>query len=60
MAPDQHDKHVEEDVQAYVDVTFHDLPISERRLEEIRRVQENDPLCQEVAWYCREGWPKKG
>ena len=60
MAPDQHDKHLEEDVQAYVDVIFQDLSISEQRLEEIRHAQENDPLCQEVARYCREGWPKKG
>ena len=44
MAPDQHDKHLEEDVQAYVDVIFQDLSISKRRLEEIRRAQENDPL----------------
>ena len=29
MAPDQHDKHLEEDVQAYVDVIFQDLAISE-------------------------------
>ena len=35
MAPDQHDKHLEEDAQAYVDVIFQDLLISERRLEEI-------------------------
>ena len=60
MAPDQHNRHFEGDVQAYVDVIFQDLPITERRLEKIRRKQDNDPLCQEVARYCQEGWPEKG
>ena len=35
MAPDQHNKHLKEVVKAYVYVIFQDLPISERRLEEI-------------------------
>ena len=35
MAPDQHDKHLKEDVQDYVDVIFQDLPATERKLEEI-------------------------
>ena len=43
-----------------MNVVFQDLPISEWQLEEIGRAQENDPLHQEVAWYCREGWPGKG
>ena len=60
MAPDQHNKQHEEDVQAYVDVIFQDIPVTEQRHEEIRRAQENDPLCQEVAWYRREGWREKG
>ena len=60
MAPGQHDNHLEEDVQAYVDAIFQHLPATERRLEELRRAQENDLLCQEVARYCQEGWPEKG
>ena len=60
LAPDQHDKHFKEDVQTYVDVIIQDLLAIERRLEEIRRAQVNDPLYQEVALYCREGWPEKG
>ena len=60
MEPDQHDKHLEEDVQANVDVVFQNLLATERRLEEIRHAQENDRLCREVARYCQEGWPEKG
>ena len=57
MAPDQHSKHLEEDVQTYMDVIVQDLA-TERRLEEIQLAQENDSLCQEVAQYCQEGWPE--
>ena len=60
MTPDQHNKHLKEAVQACVDVTYQDVPISEWKLEEIRRAQENGILCQEVAWYYQEGWPEKG
>ena len=60
MAPDQYAKHFEENVQAYVDYIFQDLPATERRLEEIRGAQKYDPLCQEVARSCQEGWPEKG
>ena len=49
MEPDQHDKHLEEDVQAYMDVIFQDLLITKQTLKEIQHPQENDPLCQEVA-----------
>ena len=55
MALDQHDKHFDKDVQAYVDVILQDLLDIEWRLEEIRLAQENDPLCQEMAWNCQEG-----
>ena len=44
VALGQHDKHLKEDVQ--------DLSVTERRHEEIQHVQENDPLCREVAWCC--------
>ena len=60
MTPDQHDKHFEEELQVYVDVIVQDLLATERRFEEIRLAQENDPLYQEVAGYCQEGWPEKG
>ena len=48
-ALNQHDKHLEEDVEAYVDVIFQDLSVIKRRLKEILRSQVNDPLRQEVA-----------
>ena len=44
MAPDQHNKHFEEDVQAYVDAIIQGLPATKRKLEEIL-AQENDSLC---------------
>ena len=46
MAPDQHDKHLEEDVQAYVNGIVQDLLATKQRVEEIQFAQENDPLYQ--------------
>ena len=57
MPPDQLDEKFNDKVQAYVDMIVQDLPVNEQRLVEIQRAQDNDPICQEVAQYCREGWP---
>ena len=35
------------------------LPISERRLEEVRLQQGQDDACKLVAAYCQTGWPEK-
>ena len=32
---------------------------TERRLEQIRISQDSDPVWQEIARYCQQGWPKK-
>ena len=59
MPPDQNDEQLEDEIQAYVDVIIQCLLATEQRLAEIQCAQENDPLCQEVARYCREGLPEK-
>ena len=49
MPPDQLDEQLDDEIQVYVDKIIQDLPVTEQRLVEIQRTQENDPLCQEVA-----------
>ena len=48
MEPDSHDEFFQEEVKAYVDAVVEGLSAMERRLEEIRITQENDPIYQEV------------
>ena len=35
------------------------MPATEKRLEEIRKHQKKDPVCQKLAEFCRSGWPDK-
>ena len=46
----------ENDTTAFVDMIMESFPVSNNRLEEIRREQASDPIIQEL---CREGWTKQ-
>jgi hypothetical protein len=46
----------ENDTTAFVDMIMESFPVSNDRLEEIRREQASDPIIQEL---CREGWTKQ-
>jgi len=43
----------------FVSAVIQNLPASEKRLEEIKEYQERDHECQQIAQYCRDGWPEK-
>ena len=43
--------------RVYVNTVVQSLPVTERQLERIRLHQEEDEVCQQVAAYCRSGWP---
>ena len=36
------------------------LPITEQHLNSYRCVQQQDPVCQQVTEYCKNGLPRKG
>ena len=57
--PDEQGEFLQEETRAYMDSVIQSLPATERRLEQIRISQENDPVCQEIAQYCQQGWPEK-
>ena len=50
----------ESEVEAYVDATFSSIPATERRMEEIRQHQEEDPVMRQLKQYCQTGWPTRG
>ena len=33
------------------------LPGGSQRLESYRKIQSEDPLCQQLIEYCHKGWP---
>ena len=51
---------LETEVEAYVDATFSSIPATERRMEEIRQHQEEDPIIRQLKVYCQNGWPERG
>jgi len=54
------DNSLQEEVEAFVNsVVERSLPATEQRLDAYRHAQEQDPVCQQVTEYCRQGWPRK-
>ena len=47
------------EVEAYVDQIICSLPATEGRLEQIRREQQQDTVCQRLTQYCQQGWPSR-
>ena len=52
------DQTLQEEVDAYVSSIVQGLPATEQRLEEIRRHQQQDEVCQLLTRYCQSGWPE--
>ena len=57
--PKESDIGLTEEANAFIQAIVKSLPISERRLEEIRLQQGQDDACKLVAAYCQTGWPEK-
>ena len=58
--PTAEDAFLQQEVTAYVDFVIGHLPATEQRLEEIRACQGTDKkTCQQIAEFCRAGWPEK-
>ena len=57
--PSTTDKELQDTTDAFVNIVMQNLPISEKRLEEIRQHQTRDPICTQVKAYCKDGWPTK-
>ena len=53
------DRLLQEEADAYIQTTLQCLPATERRLEEIRKQQQQDEVCQQLAEYCKTGWPDR-
>ena len=53
------DRLLQEEADACIQTTLQCLPATERRLEEIRKQQQQDEVCQLLAEYCKTGWPDR-
>jgi hypothetical protein len=53
------DRLLQEEAAVFVSAIIQSLPATEERLEEIRRHQQQDDICQLLTSYCQSGWPDK-
>ena len=47
------------ETEYYLDLVISDLPATDRRLDEIKQAQANDPVCQVLSKLCQRGWPRQ-
>ena len=48
---------MQDEADAYIQLTLQSLPATEKRLDEIERKQKEDEVCQLIVKYCKKGWP---
>ena len=52
--------HGDSSLQSEVEAFVNGITQTPQRLDEYRRAQEQDPVCQQIKEYCQQGWPRKG
>ena len=53
------DQQLRIDSDIYVSAILQNLPVTDKRLTEIKKVQELDALCETVKQACMHGWPEQ-
>ena len=48
-----------QEANIFINTMIQGLPATDEQLEEIKRQQEEDVVCNQIKRYCREGWPAK-
>ena len=53
------DEQLTVDSDIYVSVVLQNLPVTDERLAEIQKAQEQDAVCEAVKQTCKQGWPNR-
>ena len=53
------DKSFQDECQAYVNAVMSALPVTDKRLLEIKQAQADDATCQNIQEFSMHGWPDK-
>ena len=51
------DEQLTVDSDIYVSAVLQNLPVTDKRLAEIQKAQEQDAVCEAVKQTCKQGWP---
>lgn len=57
--PSPADELLQGETSAFVKAVMQSLPATDQRLEEIKRHQKEDEVCQQITAFCETGWPDK-
>ena len=57
--PTEKDALLQSEVAAYVGMVMQSFPATDKRLEHIRALQEEDATCQQIVRYCQTEWPTR-
>ena len=55
--PSMQDEEHYHEVEAYVSFVYQNLPASDKCIDHIKEYQSKDEICQQLAEYCKHGWP---
>jgi len=55
--PDQVDEKLQKGVNTFVDIVIENLPVTTGKLKEIKSLQDEDPICQQLKKFCQDRWP---
>lgn len=50
---------IDEEIHMFVNVMMTGLPVTDERLAEILRAQQEDPICGAIMEYNENGWPRR-
>ena len=53
------DKSFQDECHAYVNAVMSALPVTDKRMLEIKQAQADDVTCQNIQDFCMHGWPDK-
>ena len=48
-----------QEVEMFVNLIVESLPATDKRLLEIRKLQDEDEVCQQIKQFCKNGWPTR-
>ena len=57
--PTEEDESLHQEGNAYIKLIMQSLPATEKRMEQIKKLQQEDEACQLVTKYCYSSWPDK-
>lgn len=57
--PTDDDESFHQEGNAYIQLIMQHLPATERRIKQIKELQQQDEACQLVSKYCYSSWPDK-